>query len=170
LSNSCPPRPGCAGLREADAPTPDQIRLRGDADFVELWLFPRLARFENDNPDLRISISVTVGLNAPPAKDWDCAVFWGRGDWSGVRFEALLTNTVFPVAAPDYFANVPRPPRLSDIPERHLIHDQTRFWWRAFRESSGAARWMPMPGASITGHPFVWLRRPGGMGSRSGMR
>ncbi len=125
------------GLREAGAPAPDQIRLHGDADFVELWLFPRLARFEAANPDIRISISVTVGLNAPPAAEWDCCVFWGRGEWRGVRFEPLLTNTVFPVAAPDHFAPLTRAPRLSDIPERHLIHDQSRFWWRAFREAAG---------------------------------
>lgn len=125
------------GLREMHAPAPNQIRLHGDADFVELWLFPRLPDFEAQNPDIRISISVTVGMHSPPSNDWDCAVIWGRGDWSGLRFEGLMTNTVFPVAAPDYFAGLERPPRLSDISERALIHDQSRFWWRAFREASG---------------------------------
>lgn len=134
------------GLREADAPPPDQIRLHGDADFVELWLFPRLQRFETANPDLRVSIAVTVGMQAPPTTGWDCAVFWGRGDWSGFRFEALLTNTVFPVAAPDYFATLNRAPRMADIPERHLIHDQTRTWWRAFREAEGEYELDPTAG------------------------
>lgn len=134
------------GLREADAPTPDQIRLHGDADFVELWLFPRLPSFETANPDLRVSITVTVGMQAPPTTGWDCAVFWGRGDWSGLRFESLLTNAVFPVASPDYFASLDRAPRLSDIPERHLIHDQTRTWWRAFREASGDRDFDPNAG------------------------
>ncbi len=134
------------GLREFKAPAPDQIRLHGDADFVELWLFPRLQSFEAMNPDIRISISVTVGMNAPPATGWDCAVFWGRGGWSGFRFEALLTNTVFPVAAPDYFATLNRAPRMADIPERHLIHDQTRTWWRAFREAEGEYELDPTAG------------------------
>lgn len=125
------------GLREMRAPAPGQIRLHGDADFVELWLFPRLQRFEAHNPDIRISISVSVGMNAPPSGGWDCAIFWGRGDWNGIRFESLLTNSVFPVAAPTFFATLGRVPRMSDIPESHLIHDQSRFWWRAFREASG---------------------------------
>lgn len=125
------------GLREMDVPAPDQIRLFGDADFLEQWLFPRLPRFEAENPAIRISITAQIGMNNPPEGEWDCAVIWGRGDWSGCLFQALMTNRVFPVAASEYFASLGRSPRLSDIPERHLIHDQTRFWWRAFREATG---------------------------------
>lgn len=126
-----------AGLPDRPDRAPNQIRLWGDADFVELWLFPRLRRFEAEHPDIRISISVAVGMNRPPEQPFDCAVIWGRGDWTGCRFSALMTNTVFPVAAPGYFRDTARRPRLSDVPEGHLIHDQTTFWWRAFREAAG---------------------------------
>ncbi|MFY0312161.1 LysR substrate-binding domain-containing protein [Leisingera sp. D0M16] len=125
------------GLQQAKAPLPEQIRFWGDADFTELWLFPRLRRFEALHPDIRISISVQVGMNRPPGAEFDCAVVWGRGDWTGCRFEPLLTNTVFPVAAPQYFRALDRAPQLSDIPEPHLIHDQSRSWWRAFRDALG---------------------------------
>lgn len=126
-----------SGLRQAKTPPPEQIRLWGDADFTELWLFPRLRRFEATFPDIRISISVQVGMDNPPSDRFDCAVIWGRGDWTGCRFEPLLTNTVFPVASPRYFRALDRAPQLSDIPERHLIHDQTRIWWRTFRDAIG---------------------------------
>ncbi len=125
------------GLRHAKDTAPEQIRFYGDADFTELWLFPRLRRFEATWPNTRISITVEVAMNKPPEQDYDCAVIWGRGDWTGCRFEPLLTNSVFPVAAPHYFQTLNRSPRLSDIPEPDLIHDQTRFWWRAFREAIG---------------------------------
>ena len=134
------------GIKDAHAPAPNQIRLCGDADFVELWLFPRLPKFERQNPDIRISISIEIGLNAPPSAGWDCAIFWGRGEWRNLRFECLLTNSVFPVARPDYFAGLGRTPRLSDIPERHLIHDQTQLWWRAFREAAGETHFEPSAG------------------------
>lgn len=127
-------------LAELDRPTTqpaEQIRLYSDADFAELWLFPRLHRFEASLPDTRVSIFVEVGMKSPPAEDHDCAIIWGRGDWSGCNFRPLISNSVFPVASPHYFSGLDRAPRLSDIPERHLIHDQTRFWWRAFREAVG---------------------------------
>ena len=125
-----------AGLKQDRTPSPSQIRLWGDADFTELWLFPRLRRFEAMFPAIRISISVVVGMNRPPDGDYDCAIIWGRGEWTDCRFAPLMTNTVFPVAAPRYFRALDRAPELSDISEAHLIHDQTRFWWRAFRDAT----------------------------------
>ena len=123
-----------------------QIRLCGDADFVQLWLFPRLPSFEKAHPKIRISITVAAGLNWVPAADFDFAVIWGRGDWQGCQFEPLLRNTVFPVAAPGFFGDLGRAPRMSDIVESQLIHDQTRFWWRAFRDASGDAGFDPSQG------------------------
>jgi LysR family glycine cleavage system transcriptional activator len=96
-----------------------------------------LSRFEALFPDIRISITVGVGMSAPPSSPYDLAIIWGRGGWKDCRYEPLMTNTVFPVAAPDYFRALDRAPQLSDIPENHLIHDQTRFWWRAFRDAIG---------------------------------
>ncbi|MEO0568067.1 MAG: LysR substrate-binding domain-containing protein [Pseudomonadota bacterium] len=116
-----------------------QIKLFGDADFVQLWLFPRLSAFERANPQIRISITVSMEMNQIPDEDFDFAIIWGRGAWQGCRFEPLLRNYVFPVAAPDYFQRLGRPPRMSDITESQLIHDQTTFWWRAFRDASGGA-------------------------------
>ncbi|GAA6163400.1 transcriptional regulator GcvA [Pelagimonas sp. KU-00592-HH] len=135
-----------AGLREEEAGAPDQIALWGDADFIELWLFPRLHRFEALHPEIRISISVQVGMNRPPQGRYDCAVIWGRGGWAGCRFAPFLTNSVFPVAAPGFFHHLDRAPALSDIREQHLIHDQSAYWWRAFREAAGARSFNPNAG------------------------
>lgn len=133
-------------LAALETPRHQQIRLFGDADFVQLWLFPRLSAFEKAHPRIRISISVSIGMNQVPEAGFDFAIIWGRGDWQGCRFEPLLRNTVFPVAAPGYFENIGRRPRLGDIDESHLIHDQTRFWWRAFRDASGDADFDPSQG------------------------
>ncbi|MEQ9694135.1 LysR substrate-binding domain-containing protein [Shimia sp. SDUM112013] len=135
-----------SGLRNDREAAPDQVSLWGDADFVELWLFPRLQRFEALHPDIRISISVGVGMNQPPIAPYDCAIIWGRGGWTNCRFEPLMTNSVFPVAAPGFFRHLDRPPELSDIPEHQLIHDQGAFWWRAFREAAGDRSFNPNAG------------------------
>lgn len=133
-------------LNAVRSDTPHQIRLVGDADFIQLWLFPRLAAFEHTHPRIRISIDGIVGLNEPPAGDFDCAIVWGRGNWRGFRFEPLLTNAAFPVAAPDFFAGLGRAPTLADITDDDLIHDQTRFWWSAFRTSQAVTEIEPDQG------------------------
>ncbi|MEX0304908.1 MAG: LysR substrate-binding domain-containing protein [Leisingera sp.] len=135
-----------SGLRSLEEPLPDQISLWGDADFIELWLFPRLHRFEALHPEVRISISVQACMNQPPSDNYDCAVIWGRGGWNGCRFSPLLTNSVFPVAAPGFFRHLGRSPELSDIQEENLIHDQTSFWWKAFREAAGERTFNPNAG------------------------
>lgn len=114
-----------------------QIRLVGDADFVELWLFPKLSAFEKAHPNIRVSIHTQVGMNTAPEGDYDCGIIWGQGNWQDCQYVPFLTNRVFPVARPGFFDHLDRPPRLDDIDDSQLIHDQTRFWWSALRNASG---------------------------------
>ncbi|MBV7393229.1 LysR substrate-binding domain-containing protein [Mameliella sediminis] len=127
------------GLVAVSRDRPRQIRLVGDADFLLLWLNPRLARFESAHPDIRLNLVAQVGMNLPQDGDYDIALIWGEGLWPGCRFEPILRNHVFPVAAPDYAERTGRQdmPDLSDLRESELIHDQTRFWWSAVMRSVG---------------------------------
>ncbi|MEM8653656.1 MAG: LysR substrate-binding domain-containing protein [Pseudomonadota bacterium] len=114
-----------------------QIRLVGDADFVQLWLFPKLPAFEAAHPKIRVSLHTQVGMNAAPDTEYDCGIIWGRGNWQNCQYTPFLTNRVFPVARPGFFDDLDRAPRLEDIDDRQLIHDQTRFWWTALRNAAG---------------------------------
>lgn len=127
-----------AGLADMRERRPEQIQLAADADFTRCWLFSRLPRFERRHPDIRISIRSETSLERAP-DDCDCAILWGRGEWTGQRFEALLANSVFPVAAPGFFGNLGRKPRLSDLRNHLLIHDRTTKWWTTILESEGVS-------------------------------
>jgi LysR family glycine cleavage system transcriptional activator len=133
---------GLSAVRHA---RPRQLRIVGDADFIQLWLNPRLSRFERMHRDIRFSLTAVAGLDHPPEGDYDLALIWGEGLWHGCRFEPLLTNHVFPVAAPEYarLGGRAKMPDLAELREDELIHDQTRFWWSAVMGSIGA----PAPGA-----------------------
>lgn len=133
-------------IRQDGAERPDQIALHCDADFAHLWLFPRLPAFERAHPRLRISIFCTVGMSAPPREGYDCAVIWGRGEWRDCRFQPLMTNTVFPVAAPGFFAPLGRAPRPQDVVGDMLIHDQSTQWWSAFRAVTAETSFDPRAG------------------------
>lgn len=133
-------------LETINDPRPHQIRFYGDADFVQLWLFTKLPEFEEANPDVRISIRSRVEMNEPPEGRYDCAIIWGKGNWEKCRFEPFLTNNAFPVARPGFFDHLARAPLPGDISDKHLIHDQTRFWWSAFQEASGAREFDPRYG------------------------
>lgn len=127
------------GLSGVSRDRPRQLRLVGDADFLALWLNARLSRFEAAHPEIRLNLVAQVGLNQLPAGDYDIALIWGEGLWSGCVFEPILNNHMFPVAAPDYPARTGRShmPELTELRERDLIHDQTRLWWAAILRSVG---------------------------------
>ncbi|MET3595060.1 DNA-binding transcriptional LysR family regulator [Mesorhizobium shonense] len=124
---------GLADMRER---RPEQIELVADADFTHCWLFPRLPQFERRNPDVRITLRAETSLLAAP-DDCDCAILWGRGEWTGQRFEPLFANSVFPVATPSFFGNLGRKPRLSDLRNQLLIHDRNTKWWATILASEG---------------------------------
>lgn len=124
---------GLADMRER---RPEQIQLIADADFTHCWLFSRLPHFERRNPDIRISIRAETSFSRIP-DECDCAILWGRGEWTSHRFEPLFSNSVFPVAAPSFFTNLGRTPRLSDLRERLLIHDRNTKWWATILSSGG---------------------------------
>ncbi len=125
---------------------PTQLRLVCDADFALLWLFPRLPSFEALHPEVRVAVTSEVGLNRPPEHGYDCAVIWGRGNWTQCRFQPLLRNVVFPVAAPGYFARDGRRAELSALRSAELIHDQSTFWWSALFAASGIEGFDPNAG------------------------
>lgn len=125
---------------------PNQIAFTADADFIQLWLFPRFFAFEKAHAQIRISLTAGIATDAPPEEDYDCAVIWGRGNWQGCRFELLFPNTVFPVAAPDFFDRLGRPPSLADLTPEMLIHDRSSYWWSAFRAAAGIATFDPDAG------------------------
>lgn len=128
-----------ARLDEVGVRRPKQIRVIADADFAQLWLFPRLPIFERLHPELRLSIRSETSIQDPPGDGYDCALLWGRGEWRNCRFEALFANAVFPVAAPGYFAHLGRPPRMTDLTSQMLIHDRSSHWWATILAADGAA-------------------------------
>lgn len=125
-----------AGLRDLRMAAPRQITLHGDADFLQLWLAPRLARFAAAHPRILLSLHARIGMNAPPEEPFDLAVAWGRGGWA-CPAERLLENAVFPVCAPAYLAGMGVCATLGDVPDADVIHDQTRLWWQALRRAAG---------------------------------
>lgn len=124
-------------LEILDAPKSKKLPVLTDTDFAQLWLFPRLPRFQRANPDVQIALT-TLSYSQPIRDDepLEFAISWGRGEWRSHKFEPLLTNTNFLVCKPGFFGKTS--PNPNHISEDHLIHDRNTFWWAAFLKSLGA--------------------------------
>lgn len=107
------------------------LSILTDTDFAQLWLFPRLPKFERANPDIKISLRTRNDPKPIQQNEvQEFAISWGRASWDSLLFEPLLTNTSFLVCAPDFFSG--KTPRPELILQEHLIHDRNTYWWTAF--------------------------------------
>lgn len=143
---------------------PQQITFVADADFIQLWLLQRLFAFELENAGVRISLTGEVAVSDPPETDYQCAVVWGSGGWQGCKFELLFTNRLFPVAAPEFFEHLGRPPRMSDLNKDMLIHDRTTSLWSSFLAAEGLTDFDPSAGRVYNQTSFCLEAAAQGMG------
>jgi DNA-binding transcriptional LysR family regulator len=110
--------------------------------FAARWLVQRLGRFTRDNPEIEIRFAASVALVDLNHSDIDCAIRLGRGDWQDLEAECLLPQPFFPVATPDWQAQLAAPADLAHVP---IIHDEgTMVDWRDWF----AAASTPMPALS----------------------
>ena len=124
------------GLTEAFAGIQSSVRrLRAHNDtgtltvtaspsFAAKWLVLRLQRFQKQYPEIDVRISATDAIVDLAKGDFDIAIRYGAGRYSGLEVELLLKNEVFPACSPQLLANGPPLRTPADLPAHALIHDQ----------------------------------------------
>jgi LysR family glycine cleavage system transcriptional activator len=130
-------------------------RLRGrDADrvltlstlasFASKWLLPRLAQFQELQPDIDVRITTSTAMVDFRRDDVDAAIRYGRGHWPGVHATWLMADELFPVCSPSLLTgpNALRGPE--DLARQVLLHtsgynDDWRLWLTAAGLPVGAS-------------------------------
>ena len=120
-------------------------RSRGDksltvslmASVASSWLLPRLPRFVAAYPDIELNLQSSTQLVDFARDDVDCALRFGRGQWSGVHAELLFHEWVTPVASPDFLARIGRPKR-DQLGRYPLLGDPGERWQQWFAAYGGS--------------------------------
>lgn len=68
--------------------------------FASRWLSPKLMDFMQLHPDIPLRIQPMAQLFDLERQGVDVAIRWGRGDWSDVEIEPLLSMPSWPVCNP----------------------------------------------------------------------
>ncbi len=76
--------------------------------FASLWLMPRLPRFEERHPDVRIDLHLSYELVDPRRGEVQVAIRYGSGGYEGVHARRLFAETLVPVASPAAARAAPR--------------------------------------------------------------
>jgi len=95
--------------------------------FAMRWFIPRLYRFQQQYPDIKLRISTSIELVDFEQEDVDCAIRSGQGVWSGTQTIRLLDEQFTPVCSPS-LPTQDNPPlsRPSDLAGYTLLHSKLR--------------------------------------------
>src|SRR6202163_503858 len=102
-----------------------ELRISTISTFAVRWLIPRLSRFQSLHSDVELFLSTSTRAVDLSQETFDCAIRFGRGEWSGIVSEALYTEELVPACSPQWrTANTMR--SLKDLRRARLLHARAR--------------------------------------------
>ncbi|MEM5719861.1 transcriptional regulator GcvA [Proteus mirabilis] len=100
--------------------------------FAIQWLVPRLSGFNQAYPGIDVRIQAVDREEDKLADDVDVAIFYGRGNWTGLRTDRLYAEYLIPVCAPSLLTGEKPLKTPSDLIYHTLLHDSSRRDWQAY--------------------------------------
>lgn len=105
--------------------------------FAIQWLVPRLSGFHAAYPEIDVRIQAIDRQEGEMADDVDVAIFYGRGNWPGLRVEHLYTEYLLPVCAPQLLLGEYPLQTPLDLAHHTLLHDTSYHDWLAYIRQLG---------------------------------
>lgn len=105
--------------------------------FGTQWLLPRLRHFQALHPDITVNLTNRTRPFLFADTDFDAAIYFGDGDWSGTQAHPLMMEAPVPVCSPTTLASQPdlSADALARMP---LLQQSTRpYAWRQWFGSLG---------------------------------
>jgi len=98
-----------------------QLTVRVNLVFFTTWLAPRLSRFYEQYPDIKIRFTSNIWLDEKN-KDTDLDIRYGHGVWPGLKSDRLTWDELFPVCSPDFIEVDDEPAPIDLLAEKTLLH------------------------------------------------
>ncbi|KAF1698954.1 MULTISPECIES: LysR substrate-binding domain-containing protein [Pseudoxanthomonas] len=125
-------------------PDPDAAPLRVTTlrSLSYCWLLPRLPRFCQAHPHVRLDIQTDSAFSRFEEGGPDLGVRYGEGHWPGLHAHHLMDDELFPVASPALVqrARIAAPRDIAGLP---LLSDLSPQSWRDWFRAAGARVQLP---------------------------
>lgn len=124
-----------------------RLRISTIHSFNFAWLLPRLPKFLDLHPGLRISIETDSALTRFEEGGADLAIRYGPGQWPGLNAHFLMDDELFPVASPSC-RGVDGIETVAQIAGLVLLADNGFQGWRDWFRAAGQ-RGLRLPAAHM---------------------
>ncbi len=128
---------GRACERIQDPNTPTVLCINASPAIASRWLVPRLKRFMEMNPRVKVTLLATNDAIDFDRQDIDVAIRWGDGRWPGVRAEPLGREMIFPVCSPALLPGGEPLARTRDLTGYTLLQVVNGTPWSGWFEAAG---------------------------------
>ncbi|MCG6904969.1 MAG: LysR family transcriptional regulator [Rhodobacter sp.] len=115
-----------ATARLLDLEKANTLHLRVYPSVAHFWLLPRLARFTDQHPGLRVRMDTRVTPLDFRGTQLDVAIQLGTGPWREARSRVLFEERVDVVCAPEYSARLGPFAKVQDVARGALLHSRYR--------------------------------------------
>lgn len=105
--------------------------------FAIQWLVPRLADFNSQELDIDVRIKAVDMDESSLTDDVDVAIYYGRGNWPGLRADKLYQEYLIPLCSPAILLGSKPLTSLSDLQQHTLLHGTSRKEWKQFAKQNG---------------------------------
>lgn len=113
-----------------------QLRVTTLHSLAYCWLLPRLPRFCEAHPNVRLILDTSIALTRFDDGGPDLGIRHGPGHWPGLTAHHLMDDELFPVASPALTgASEIREPR--EITRLPLVSDMALQGWREWFRAAG---------------------------------
>lgn len=100
--------------------------------FAQTWLVPRLVSFIDKYPNVRIHLRTRNDLVDFKTESYDCAIYFGNGEYPNLAVDKLLEESMFPVCSHEYAVKYQLYHQPENLIHCLLLHDAAP-WARAGR-------------------------------------
>ena len=147
------------GLRAIASPGEQSVTVSVTPAFATRWLIPRLGRFQDRHPDIRVQL-VTTSEVSPLSGDIDLAVRYGRVAPGNAVSESLLTERFVAVSSPGHGRR--KVATLLQVAWRQKRFESVS--WPAFFAANGPVLGETRPGPSFEDESHAVLAAVAGQG------